>query len=61
MIKPDIDQGLGQGYPFSLSTAQVAHRLLQVMDIQLGQDLLHFHLKIPGIQVVHFAEEFTQG
>ena len=53
MRKPNINQGFGQCYSFSLPTTQVFHRIGQVMNIQFVEYLMHFGFKIPGIQVIH--------
>ncbi len=38
---------------FLLTTAQGMHLLLQMVDVQLAEDLLHFRIIIPGFVAVH--------
>ena len=48
-----IDQYLGQCHPFYLSTRELRHRLVDVVDFELRQNLLEAILIVPGSCVVH--------
>ena len=52
VLEADVDEGLGKGHPFTLSPGKGPCHLLQVMDIQFAEDLLHLGIEVPGIELV---------
>jgi hypothetical protein len=56
VLKPDVDQGPGQGHPFTLSAAEGIHPLVEIADLEPAEDLLYFGIKVPGAQFVHFQD-----
>ena len=53
MFKADIDQCSGQRDPFALSARKFSRHLVQVMNVQFGEDLFYFVIEVPGVKLVH--------
>jgi hypothetical protein len=51
VLEADVDEGAGEGHALFLSAGKCVHILLQVMDIELTEDLLHLGLEVPGAEL----------
>ena len=51
------DERIGKGHPLQLASGQLAHRLVEIPDMQAGEDLLHLVLIIPSLVLLHAEED----
>ena len=51
------DERIGKSHPLQLASGQLAHRLVEIPDMQAGEDLLHLVLIIPSLVLLHAEED----